>query len=730
MLRSSRAALVRAAPGQLKDALKRLFLKIHPDLCADRPEQMRANESALQDLNAILAWERQLRAGNAAAPPDARRVSFYDRHYDAPEGAPAPRGAPPAPGQPGVISAVLELPAELQREGQQGSLAQATLAVNLFLKNLLTSAGVLSDQDRATLAAVQRQAEARADGALAQAQRKAAAVAGEQAARRERLQRVDSADPAEIPIAEVVREPADPTWRRRQQMRRLQLRTDPMGDFGAAFDAADMEVPEGAHEAAEGWGRDPVTHATKVRVRSKGSDRKQRHRRDRPRQEQGRLNVLAEQFSRLMQEHWHPADVPEVTELIAADLLHYDRELSPVDCAQAVETLHRELRSMRYDLWYFVPLYVTAAFSAGGDIPGFISVPFDFDLSSFLTFLDTNRDEIRRMQEASFHRAREVAAAVARARQAVPLGDVVLRCPVSEALPALRLLAAPRSVELMRSGEWGGLIVEVIDAGSQYGARDSGVMQVPSDFTLEGLGEFCAMLLQTQMIKQLRSAYGDTVADLEELDKLLRVCYEVINPAAFDLESSGAPVGEKLQWVRELYSVSGMLSRFDWTEYTFVLGELSLDWDEGVLSLPANFHGANFAQTVQMLHEEDLRAVGDQEPTDKEALLLDLEARRIRSELQGSGLLELDPAKQTESQRRLLQLLETYDDNPGEVNEFIREQFPHLAAQHEQRSAVMQELVSQQRINAGGYMARRLRKYYKSRMRPRAGPNRFRWEHV
>lgn len=194
------------------------------------------------------------------------------------------------------------------------------------------------------------------------------------------------------------------------------------------------------------------------------------------------------------------------------------------------------------------------------------------------------------------------------------------------------------------------------------------------------------------------------------------------------MESNCASLAEKLQWMREMYSISGMLSRYDWGEYTFILGELDLDWEEGVLSLPPEFHGANFAQTVQMLHEEDMQAVSEREPTGKEEMLLELEARRIRSELQSSGLLELDPEKQTDSQRRLLQLLETYD-NPAELGDFVREQFPHHVEGMEERDAVQMELLTQQRIDQGGYIARRLRHYHKYDKRPRVGPNRFQWEY-
>eukprot|EP01065_Artemidia_motanka_P011810 TRINITY_DN16438_c0_g1_i1.p1 TRINITY_DN16438_c0_g1~~TRINITY_DN16438_c0_g1_i1.p1 ORF type:complete len:728 (+),score=252.05 TRINITY_DN16438_c0_g1_i1:68-2251(+) len=726
-MRRCAVLLVQTGSPQMKDALTRLFLKIHPDLHFGSPERSRSNEVALQDLNAVMAWERQLRKGHIAPPPPVHRIAFYDRHYERePEtserAVAATRVKAEAPPDgPGIISATLDFPQAWFKRLPPGEVAQASLKLNGFLRNLLTSAGVLSEAEQATLRTASQDAEK-------QFERTQQKLKEETERRSDRFKRLRQ-DPnlGDVRLSDVTRQYRSAPWATSQKEVRIKLRTDPMGDFGAAFDAADMEVPDGAHEQASPPSGIERQHRVKV-PRSKAEADELQKQRTQQKKDRGSLDHLADQFEKLMQEHWSPLEVPEVTELIASDLVHYDKELSPVDCAMAVDTLHGELRNMRYDLWYLLPVFITTHYGVSTDIDGFISIPYNFTVPDFLQFLDRQRGALRALQQRAAGTATEFEGTLRKAKEGVPLSDIVVRCPHADALPALQILGTEECTTIMRDGRWNDMVVEVIPAGSQYGARESGVLQVPCDLDVQGMREFCEYLVVNDQIEPLREAYEQALNQLEEMQKLQTICEHVITPASFDLDSSGATVEEKLMWLRELYSISGMLSRYDWTEYDFVLGPLDLDWQGGVLTLPPDFHGHNLAQTIDLLHEEDMKAVGENEPSSEEDFMLQMEAKRIRRELQSSGLLEMDPEKQTESQRKLWQMVQNYGD-PGQVAEFVRAQFPGHKEQIEENAATAQELVSQLRMNQGGFMATRLRQYYKNKMRPRVGPNRFQWEH-
>ena len=128
-----------------------------------------------------------------------------------------------------------------------------------------------------------------------------------------------------------------------------------------------------------------------------------------------------------------------------------------------------------------------------------------------------------------------------------------------------------------------------------------------------------------------------------------------------------------------------------------------------------------------MLHEEDQKEFGEEEPSDMDQLSLDLEAKRIRAELVSTGLLELDPEKQTAEQKTLLHMIESYSGE-DDVQRYIRDSFPNYVQKHEENSAHSMELISQMRNQQKTYSARKLRHYHKNKMRPRVGQTLDDWD--
>eukprot|EP01063_Lacrimia_lanifica_P025240 TRINITY_DN3301_c0_g2_i1.p1 TRINITY_DN3301_c0_g2~~TRINITY_DN3301_c0_g2_i1.p1 ORF type:complete len:675 (+),score=245.98 TRINITY_DN3301_c0_g2_i1:94-2118(+) len=666
------------APAGIKDALGRLFLKIHPDLLWATPDRRKVNEASMQGLNEILAWEKNLRRGQLQQPPSTRKVEFFCRDEEK------------------KIGAEFTLPAGFTAEPH--SVPEATKAVNTFLQRLLVRGEVLTYKEQAAMDSVSEEYMKKWKDVSSTPSIKIRDVAG----------KVDESK----------------GWGQRRKEARAMQPYDAMGDFGVAFDGMDLEVPEGAHEAAE------RRHKTTDDLAMEQGELKvpiQPLKRVSAQRPKAVLGGLADDFNEMMKDMWRPENVPDITELISTDQIHYSQSLSPVDCARAVETLRDNLSSMRYDKWYFVPLYITDRFGVESDMDGFLSVPYWFEVVDFLQFLHDNEDRIRAVQDRAFSGAKALESLVNAARESTGMVDVVLRCAHTQAEAALRVLIEC-GPELQRRG-LKDLVLEVIEEGWQYGARESGVLQIPVDVERDGLLEFAEYMNTNDYLPQLKEAYEGTVKKLSELDRLMSVCYEVIGPQIIDVEGSDAPLEQKVQFITELYGISGELSKYDWGGYTFALGPLDLDWDTCVLTLPHNFHGPNFARTVHMLHEEDQKVAGDAEDTpSEEQVSLDLEARRIKQELVATGLLELDPAKQTAEQATLMKMVENYSTSEDDIQTYLKESFPQYTQKLQEKTAHDQALIASVRMKHSDYMNKKLRRYFKNKRRMRIGPTAESWD--
>ena len=756
--RLPRAGGAAAGSGRIKEALGRLFMKIHPDLLWASPERRKANEAAMQGLNEILAWEKGMRQGTLAPPPQTTSVAFFSKD-DAAEGN---------DGAPASIHARFELPGGFTPDAH--NVPDASKAVNAFLSRLLVRAEVLGSKDQEALEAAddnlkkwkemsQRRATSASD---------AAAEAGGDG---------DGDGGAAVKIADVVRgyQDGEHEWvgRRREKQR---LRPyEAMGDFGAAFDGMDIEVPEGAHQAGEV--PDPVADADTLRVPPVQPSKKVVKAR-----KKAVLGHLAEDFHTMMKDVWGHQDVPDVAELVTADLIHYDKEISPVDCAKAVATLQEHLPALRYDLWYFVPIFVTTRFGVETDIEGFLSIPYWFEQQEFLSFVVENEAVIRSLQDAAYSDASVFERRLAETTQMLGLADIIVRCSFDDAKNAIDVLRTCRDV--LEDSGWSQLAVEIVEGGWQYGARESGVLQLPADFTKEGLEEFCVYLKENEQLEQVcclssfflscLSSYFRSV----QTHQLYAPTHRSARPTpALSRSSPNSTVSPPCA-TRSLHprsstwsprrqasltnspsstnstasaascpSTTGATTPSSWVcprganhqpeseesrnhpppHTHFHTGPLDLDWSSNVISLPPNFHGPNFARTVHMLHEEDKVEYGEEEPDDIDSIALNLEAKRIRSELVSTGLLELDPEKQTEQQRTLMKMVETYSGD-DDIQHYIKESFPQYQEDIDAQAAGGMELLSQLRGHHTSYTTARLRKYYKSARRPRIGSNLNDWD--
>lgn len=139
-----------------KKALNSFFLKVHPDFFQYNREHQVANETAVAQLNELLTWAKEFKAGMLRPPPATSiTFTFYRRPDDddvgneTPTGASssfAVRGFPPAHNAAsdgsmpisGAVTSTFQLPEDFTASEANRGLAER--AVNRFLRDLLRRA--------------------------------------------------------------------------------------------------------------------------------------------------------------------------------------------------------------------------------------------------------------------------------------------------------------------------------------------------------------------------------------------------------------------------------------------------------------------------------------------------------------------------------------------------------------------------------------------------------------
>eukprot|EP00760_Papus_ankaliazontas_P035572 PhM_4_TR7909/c0_g1_i1/m.45105 len=313
-----------------------------------------------------------------------------------------------------------------------------------------------------------------------------------------------------------------------------------------------------------------------------------------------RIKTLMEDASESLSETWYPEVHPSVEDLIEADLVLFSTDLSPVQSAFALNTLQQHLSQMRYDLWYEVPLIVGKEYGVGKDVAAAISVPWDFDPETFVMFIQRNHDEIRRQKQHVEGLAQSIEQNITVVCNSCDLDDIIVSCSHKNAAGALRVLA--ESIDILVAGGVEKLTIEIADV---FGFRNNGVVLVPHTVTQKSLAKFIDKCHTTGRFNKARTMYAAAKDMIEETMWLLKEFRANISPAGVDANFDGDyTYAERLQWARELYTVIGPLAQYDWSEFTFVLGPLDLDWDGKVVMLPSDFSGENVVRYIDSVHQD------------------------------------------------------------------------------------------------------------------------------
>jgi hypothetical protein len=125
----------------------------------------------------------------------------------------------------------------------------------------------------------------------------------------------------------------------------------------------------------------------------------------------------------------------------------------------------------------------------------------------------------------------------------------------------------------------------------------------------------------------------------------------MVEPKGIDAFDNELPYAQRLQWAKEMFRIGANLAQWDWSDITFAIGPVQINWEAGVVSLPHNFDGDNFLRYVEQIHVDAKAKVRDEllKASAMERLRLD-ESRRSETMQQDALVNEAQSSALDESE--------------------------------------------------------------------------------
>jgi hypothetical protein len=316
-----------------------------------------------------------------------------------------------------------------------------------------------------------------------------------------------------------------------------------------------------------------------------------------------------------------PVGAPSIDDLIQSDQILFSRELSPQQCAIAVQTLSAGLPQMLYERWYLVPVIVGNAWGIeSSGVQGCITIPWSFSAPQFHSFITENTERLQTMKQRVSSLASMIEGLIADIGRSLDVDDVLITCPHRDALQCLHLLRD--HAQLIGLHGVAGITLEV---GDHFGYRDNGVLIFDRNMTLDRLQKKLPAI--GERMPELKRNYARAKSLLQSIEFHLKDVVESLRPQMIDVTTCDLPYEKRVQFVQELHRVTPRLAQYDWSDFTFFLSpeDVSIDWDSGIIMLPAHFDGEALVRYVTDVNR-------DAQEKDKEALKEFEAARRETNE--------------------------------------------------------------------------------------------------
>ena len=265
-----------------------------------------------------------------------------------------------------------------------------------------------------------------------------------------------------------------------------------------------------------------------------------------------------------------------------------------------MSTLRNHLPNLQYRLWYEVPVLISKAYGIGNELSGAISLPWDFSPEEFLKKIIHQRSvEIQNEKKKFLKLGQNIEQEITFICHSCDLDDVIISCPHAHCEEALRVLK--QSIGALQLAGVHDLSIEISDF---FGFRKNGVVIIPATVTPLTLQTFLECGHKENIFSRCRGVYSLSKSMLEQADHHLKEFRSTVKPVSVDAYSTNCTYNERLHWARELRSIAGKLARFDWSEFTFILGPLEINWKKKLMVLPWNFDAIRFINYVEKVHAQ------------------------------------------------------------------------------------------------------------------------------
>lgn len=526
-----------------KKALSAFFLKVHPDFFHFNPTYRTANENAVAQLNELLGWAKEYKKGFFTSPP-ATKIDFLFYQREEAGGDASNHATRSDPEGSGG-----------DEDGDIATPLRSTFELPSAFKPQEANRGVVERSINKFL--------------------------------RDLLRRASCMDSVTSSISEA----QDNTAQRLEDRPLRRRRVGPRGGGPRVLRARQQDEEEGEEASSL-------------------------------------LDDASESFAAASPTSAHP--VPSLEELMEADMVFLSTDLSPLQCATALHTLRQSLNTLAYHRWESMPLVISDRFAVSGQqddvsssgaagmhhlsgehlLSGGFSVPWDFTPSQFLAFISRHDAALRVAREAAFQRATQLESLIGELCHALRWDDILISCSHSIALRVLQLLRD--NIGLLESRGVTDLTIEL--SRDHFATRANGVLILNCQHLLDGqsssnstpLDEWVkAVLPKLALQKELYRVSKQLMATTEWY---VKETTRVLSPAQLDAtEHNDCSYAQRLQWVKELFRVSAALSKWDWSEFSFLLGPgeaVDLDWEKGVMVLPYNVDGDALVRYVEDIHQQ------------------------------------------------------------------------------------------------------------------------------
>lgn len=261
---------------------------------------------------------------------------------------------------------------------------------------------------------------------------------------------------------------------------------------------------------------------------------------------------------------WWDTQLPNVDELIRAKMLYSSESLTPKQMTQGIENIRDHLGEMQFFRWKEFPLSLTLD-EWSTSVNGMISIPYNFGIDELLEYLDQHETAMKEKRGLSVQ---------ALAEKIVDLTEKVEKICAKLVCPS-DLAATSLAVCLEKLHKAGNLLtflsIEIGTKASAYRLSNAGLLTIPFNFEEKDLVTFLGKFGDEKIGKIRR--YHQTIQRIQEqCIKLANEIMNVVKLKELDVTTMNtAHPFDKLSWLEYLRDNALHLTRFEWSEWSYVL---------------------------------------------------------------------------------------------------------------------------------------------------------------